>query len=63
MALWCCSAPPRLPERRWREKSHPLLPGSNAVLHALSRYGNAVLDRTKIDESKLDEDARIASTG
>jgi hypothetical protein len=35
---------------------------STAVLHTLSQYGNAVLDREKIDEGELHEVARIVST-
>ncbi len=34
---------------------------STAVLHALSQYSNAVLDREKIDEGELHEAARIYS--
>jgi hypothetical protein len=35
---------------------------STAVLHALRQYSNAVLDRRKIDEGELHEEARIVST-
>ena len=36
---------------------------SNAVLHALSQYSNAVLDRGEINEGGLHEEARIGSSG
>jgi hypothetical protein len=35
---------------------------STAVLHALSQYSNAVLDREKIDDNELHEVAGIVST-
>jgi hypothetical protein len=41
--------------RRWAS--------STAVLHALSRYSNAVPDREKIDEGELHEVVKIGSTG
>ncbi len=36
---------------------------SSAVLHAVTQYGNAVLDLGRIDEGELLEKVRIASTG
>jgi hypothetical protein len=33
-----------------------------AVLHAVSQYGNAVLDREKIDEGELHDAVIIVST-
>jgi hypothetical protein len=32
------------------------------LLQALSQYSNAVLDRGRIDEGEINEEARIAST-
>jgi len=36
--------------------------GQRPVLHALSQYGNAVLDRIKIDAGKLIEKVGLGST-
>jgi hypothetical protein len=38
----------------------PLAACSNAVLHALSQYCNAVLARRRIDEGEIREEAGIA---
>jgi hypothetical protein len=39
------------------------LESSSAVLHAVTQYGNAVLDLRRIEEGELHEKVRIASTG
>jgi len=36
---------------------------SNAILHALCQYSNAVLAPGKIDEDEIQEEAGIVSTG